>query len=402
MSSRLALFTLFVLVSSVGRASAQEPNQTDTRTQYPAFMTNSYFTLNLGSIRYIFSNDQLAPGFKSESVDIPHLGARVDLFGHHFTRHLSAQVTYMRPAQFVAYHNVNGDQAVRQVTTAYGGFTMVWDTTMNEHLSAYVEGGVGVTSRSGFVIDGTTVLQDAHFAAGIVGAGLAYHASPTIDLMFGATYSPGRKGLSQPSTRMYTTGMRFHMRPLPEASVEANRREGFVFPQNIVRLGYTTNLGGYSLNDFFSQTVPIFWGGKVDTRRGVTLDYERNMFHTKNRFAFDLGASASYWKSDGNRELFRTASVYPLFRFFLGRTDAADLYLAYSLAGPTYISQTVIDGRDTGARFTFQDFMGFGAFIGRSRRFNAELGIKHYSNGNIFTRNASIKVPVTLSLGLAF
>ena len=33
---------------------------------------------------------------------------------------------------------------------------------------------------------------------------------------------------------------------------------------------------------------------------------------------------------------------------------------------------------------------------------NAELGIKHYSNGNIFTRNASIKIPLTLTLGLAF
>src|SRR5436190_21119486 len=152
MSSRLALFALFVLVGSVGRASAQEPNQTDTRTQYPAFMTNSYFTLNLGSIRYIFSNDQLAPGFKSESVDIPHLGARVDLFGHHFTKQLSAQVTYMRPAQFVAYHNVNGDGAVRQVATAYGGFTLVWEAPLSQKVSAYAEGGVGVTSRSGFAI----------------------------------------------------------------------------------------------------------------------------------------------------------------------------------------------------------------------------------------------------------
>jgi hypothetical protein len=41
-------------------------------------------------------------------------------------------------------------------------------------------------------------------------------------------------------------------------------------------------------------------------------------------------------------------------------------------------------------------------FFGKDRRLNAELGIKHYSNGNIFTQNASIKIPLTLTLGLTF
>jgi hypothetical protein len=126
------------------------------------------------------------------------------------------------------------------------------------------------------------------------------------------------------------------------------------------------------------------------------------VFHTKKVFAFDLGASASYWNSNAKEEIFRTLSVYPLFRFFLARTEPADLYFSYSLAGPTYISRAVIDGRETGALFTFQDFMGVGAFLGKARRMNAEVGIKHYSNGNLFTTNASIKVPLTLTLGLAF
>jgi hypothetical protein len=273
---------------------------------------------------------------------------------------------------------------------------------LSQKVSAYVEGGLGVTSRSGFVINGTPVLQDAHFAAGLVGAGLSYQVTPEIDLLFGATYSPGRKSFAQPSTRLYTSGFRFHMNPLPPAVVERNRREGYIFPENVLRIGYTTNLGGYSLNTFFSENLPIFWGGKVETRRGFTVDYQRNVFHTRNRFAFDLGASASYWKSQDNHEIFRTASFYPLFRFFLGRTDNADLYVCYSLAGPSYISATKIDGREIGERFTFQDFMGFGTFFGKGRHYNAELGIKHYSNGNIFTRNASVKIPLTMTVGLTF
>ena len=61
----------------------------------------------------------------------------------------------------------------------------------------------------------------------------------------------------------------------------------------------------------------------------------------------------------------------------------------------------MLDGRDTGERFTFQDFMGVGAFLGKTRRMNVELGVKHYSNGNIFTENPGIKIPLTLTLGLS-
>ena len=142
---------------------------------------------------------------------------------------------------------------------------------------------------------------------------------------------------------MFTTGLRIHMRPIPAADGR-QPRAGFVFPANVVRLGYTTNMLTYGVNDLFSKNVPIFWGGNVETRHGFTLDYQRNVFHSKKRFAFDLGVSASLWKSNGNRERFRTLSVYPLFRFFLARTQPADVYFSYSLAGPTFISQTVIDG----------------------------------------------------------
>jgi Lipid A 3-O-deacylase (PagL) len=383
-------------------ASAQEAVPEDTRTQYPPFMANSYFTLDVGRIGYVFSGDQLEPGFRAASVDVPGLAVRVDLFGHHFTKHVSVQATYMRPARFVAYHNVNGDPAVKQVMTAYAGLTLVWETPLNARLSAYGEAGGGVTSRSGFEIDGATALQSAHYAAGLLGAGLAYHATRNADVIFGATYSPGRKSLNQPSTRLYTTGLRIHMRPLPEATVEDNRRAGFLFPKSVARLAYTTNAATYGLNTFFSRKVPIFWNGNVETRQGVTLDYQRNVFHTKKVFAFDLGISGSIWKSNGNREGFLTGSVYPLFRFFIARPRQADVYFGYSLAGPTFISQTVLDGNDTGDRFTFQDFMGVGAFFGKTHRMNAELGIKHFSNGNIFTKNASIKIPLTLTLGLVF
>ena len=116
----------------------------------------------------------------------------------------------------------------------------------------------------------------------------------------------------------------------------------------------------------------------------------------------DVGASAGFWKSRDQGEWFQTLSVYPLFRFTFLRTRTTDVYFAYSLAGPTYMSKSVVDGRATGNAFTFQDFMGLGLFLGPNRRVNVGVKINHYSNGNIFTENAGVKIPYTFNVGYTF
>ncbi len=278
---------------AAGAQAPRDVTKTDTRTQYPLFLSNAYFTASVGSIRYPFSERQLEPGFHAQTIEIPHLAARVDLFGRRLVDHLSAEVTYIRPARFVAYDNVNGDHARSQVSAAIGGILLVSDAPVTRRLSVYGEGGLGITSRSAVEIDGRTALRAAHYSAGLLGAGFIVHATANVDLVVGATYSPGRKSLSQPSTRLFTTGFRYRMRPLPASTVAENRRAGFAFPANVVRLGYTSNLLGYGVNNVFTSDVPIFWGGHILTKRGLTLDYQHNVFHTKKRFAFDLGASAS-------------------------------------------------------------------------------------------------------------
>lgn len=374
----------------------------DGRTQYPKFMENSFFTFSVGLIGYLFGQQQLEPGFHAESIDKPRLAVRADLFGHRFTKYLSAQAIYMRPAWFVQYHDINGTTGTQQVSNAYAGVALALNIPVTSKVSAYGEGGGGITSRSGAIINGKVALMSAHYTSGMLGAGLDIQTSRTLDLMLSATYLPGRDSFAQPSTRMYTAGLRYHMRPVPQATVEENRSGGYAFPVNLIRVGFTTNVFSYGMNNLFSRNIPIFWGGHVETRQGVTIDYQRNVFHTKKVFAFDLGASGSIWRSDGNRDAFGTISGYPMFRFFFVRSQPADLYFNYSLAGPTFISQSMIDNQNTGARFTFQDFMGIGTLLGRDHRFNAEFGIKHYSNGNLFTSNASVKVPLTVSIGYTF
>jgi hypothetical protein len=391
-----------LIVAALARPSAAQTPAASQATQYPPFLTNSYFGINVGLIHYGFSGQELQPGFQAASVDVPHVAARIDLFGHEFSKHLSAQVIYMRPGRFVAYNDINGDQQRRQVSTAFGGVTLSSSWPITSRFSLYGEGGWGVTSRAGLEIDGRTVLERAHFGGALLGGGVTYHATPTIDVLISATYLPGRQSQHEPAMRLFTTGFRYNMRKLPEAEADENRRAGVFFPANIARVGLTSGALGYGANTFFSSTVPIFWGGNVRTAHGVTFDFERNVFHTRKRFAFDLGVSASTWTSRDAQQGFRTLSAYPLFRFMLWRTQPADLYASYSLAGPSYLSRTFIDGRDTGAHFTFQDFMAIGAFLGAARRVDVELGIKHFSNGNIFTPNAAIRVPLTFTVGWMF
>ena len=40
--------------------------------------------------------------------------------------------------------------------------------------------------------------------------------------------------------------------------------------------------------------------------------------------------------------------------------------------------------------------------MGQRKRLNAEIRISHYSNGNLFPRNAGVTVPITVIVGRFF
>jgi hypothetical protein len=375
--------------------------QDDARAQYPALLRNSYFSVNVGFVDYAFSDRQLEPGFRAASIRVPHVAARVAVFGHEFGRYLSLQATYMRPVQFVAYTNVNGDGAGHNVWAAYGGVTLKSVLPVTTRASMYAEGGLGITSRHGFGDGASPIVRDAHYASALLGAGMEYRVSPTWDLTTGATYSPSSARQNEPGTLLLSGGFRYTMRALTPEQVRANSRPDVVFPANVVEIEYSTG-SGYAVNTFVSKTVPVFWNGDVKVDRGLALHYDRNVFHTGRVFALDLGTSASTWRSRSNHDRFFTLSVFPLLRFTLLRRKPADVFAAYSLAGPTYISKSIVDGQDTGSRFTFQDFLEAGAFVGVHRRTKVTVKINHYSNGNLLTQNAGLKIPLTFGVGWTF
>jgi Outer membrane protein beta-barrel domain/Lipid A 3-O-deacylase (PagL) len=381
--------------------SAASPAE-DDRAQYPHFLANSYFDVGVGYIDYPFSARQLEPGFRVESVHVPHAAARVVLLGYRFNDHLAVQLSYMRPVEWVAYNNVNGVPAKRTVWMNLTGLTFRGTLPLAGRLSIDGEGGLGTVTRHGFQSDGIPIVKDANYWTALLGGGVRYRLNGSWDLGAHATYSPSRSTAKQPHTLMLSGGFTYNMRPLPEERVAENSRAGFAFPRDLVQVGYTTDALGYGVNRFVSGGVPIFWGGLAQVNRGVTVRYHRNVFHTRKVFSLDLGASVASWRSRVDRQTFYTASVFPEFRFTPLRLRGADLYLGYSLAGPTSISRVVVDAKDTGRHFTLQDFMAIGIYLGKDRHVNAELHIAHYSNGNVFPQNAGVSIPLTFDLGYAF
>jgi hypothetical protein len=405
-TTRIIAAAAIVMCAATSAGAQERSSQEDTRTQYPALLANSYFGANVGYIGYDFTQAQLEPGFHAGSIAIPHVVARVALFGHEFNRFVSVQATYMRPVRYVSYRDVNqqgvnGSVGGARAWMHFGGVTLKGRVPVASRLWAYGEGGIGITSRHGFVLNNVQAVRDVHYGSALVGGGVEYDATRTWSLTAGALYSPGRASEQQPHTIAVTGGIRYTMRPLPLEKVEENRRAGYIFPVNLVQLEVSTAYG-YGVNTFVSHKVPVFWGGNVRVDRGIAVHYDRNVFHTRKIFSLDVGASASYWRSQANQQRFSTVSIYPLLRWTFLRTRPADIYAMYSLAGPSYISQSTLDGRDTGNHFTFQDFMGLGAFVGRTRNVSVGVKINHYSNGNILTENAGIRVPITFNVGYAF
>lgn len=375
----------------------------DNRIQYPGALKNSYFGVNIGYINYPFSAAQLLPGNTVGRVKVPHTAVRIILFGHQFNKHLSAQVSYMRPVNWVEFHNINGDGEKHTVWMNVAGLTVAGNIPLGKRVSLFAEGGLGLIMRRGFTKNNIRMVNNASYATGLFGSSLQYHVNNKWDLQLTSVWSPKNKKENQPNTLFLAAGFHYYMRELPKEKIERVKAAGYYFPKQMLYAGYSSNIIGYDVNAFVSKgAIPIFWGGEARMKRGLLLNYQRNIFHSRKVFALDWGAGIGFWKSNKNKQTFFTISAYPVFRFNFLRSQTTDFYFEYSVAGPTYISKLLIDGKHTGEHFTFQDMMGLGFFTGKKKNINAGLRIAHYSNGNLFPQNDGLMIPLTFSLGYAF
>lgn len=404
---RCGLSVAIALGLATVRAFAQPapapPATSDTRTQLPSFLQQAYVGLDIGLLGYTFSDEQLLPGHRSGAIHVPRAAFGVALFGHRFDRRLAAQMTYVRPVKYVRYVDVNGARSSDSVWMTYAAFTAKFNAEVQPGTSLYAEGGFGITNRRGFALGGAQVMTHALFPMLVFGGGLEHQLRPSWDLTARFIYFPSHAPTRQPRAVFLSGGIRYNLQMVPPDRVAANANSGFAFPEHTVSVGYTTSTMGYGANNVLSRQVAIFWGGKINVRSGAAVHYQRNVFHSRKRFAIDIGASLSRFESAGDKDLFTTLALYPQVRFVPFRGTRADLYIFYSVAGPTFVSRKVIDGRETGRyRFTFQDTLGAGMYLGPSKRVLLGIRLSHYSNGNLLGINPGIAVPMTFELGYAF
>ena len=392
-----AFFLCIIFCFGTARLSAQ-----DERAQYPVGLKNVYFGVNIGYINYPFTTKQMEPGYSAGSVLIPHTAVRLVLYGLPLNKYLSARITYMRPILWVRYKNINGTNFSQPVWMNIAGLTAEGNIPISEKISITVEAGLGIITRHGFSVNNVTVVKNLNYATGLFGGSIQYHLSNKWDFLASMAWSPENNKDKQPYTVFFGGGFKYNLRPIPQKTIEKNSSSGFIFPKQFILAGYTTSSLGYGTNNFFANgTLPIFWGGEARVKSGISVNYYRNIFHTRKGFALDWSASLGVWKSKNNGDNFLTASINPVFRFYAMRSKPLDLFFEYSVAGPSFISKFFIDSLQTGKKFTFHDFMGMGVFAGKEKKLYAGLRIAHYSNGNIFPENAGIMIPLTFNVGYA-
>lgn len=388
---------IFLFVLAAGRIHAQ-----DTRTQYPPGLKNAYFGVNIGYIDFPFTMAQLEPGFTADAVTVPHTAVRIVLYGVPINQYLSARITYMRPVNWVYYKNVNGDQQQRSVWLNIAGLTLQGRLPLGRKFSLTGEAGLGVITRNGFEIDNKPAVRHANYGTGLFGGAIQYHLNKKWDLQISTAWSPAHAKTRQPQTLFIAGGFNYNLYPLTKEKAERNAKSGYQFPRHIISAGYSSNVLGYGVNDALSKgPVPVFWGGDAHVKQGISFSYQRNIFHARKVFAMDWAVHTGIWKSRDRGENFYTFSLNPVFRFNFVRTRGADLFLEYSVAGPTLMSKNKVDNIPLGRKFTFHDFMGIGAFAGTRKKIYTGLRIAHYSNGNIYPQNDGVKIPLTLNLGYA-
>lgn len=402
------LILLFLLFTSI----ANSQNKKIQKAKLTNFLSKSYFSFNLGGIFYPFSNSNLIDGYATETFTKNPFSGRL-LLGYKIKDKFSLQFGTMRPASWFKYDNVNNlGYKNSSVWINIWSLSLKKDFNLTKKTFVYAEAGIANLTRVGFSIKDEVIYEDAHFGNLLYGFGLNHKLNEKWRLSANATFLPESSRFNQPSITQASLGFEYHLQQIDSQNAKRNGNNEYFFPGNILQISYGIGDVGYGANRFFSMNsklgnyesfgIPVFWLGDVKAHRSFSLTYQRLIFRSKKIFSLDWGLSATYFQSEKGKSDVFAFSIFPVLRFYLMRKKKFDFYTNYSVIGPSYISKSVIDGFETGSNITYQDLMGVGVFFGENRDYNFEMRIMHYSNGNIFTRNAGVAVPIQFTLGKTF
>ena len=75
------------------------------------------------------------------------------------------------------------------------------------------------------------------------------------------------------------------MNPLSNERVLEKQNAGYMFPQHLLQIAYSSNVFNYGVNNVFTNgPVPVFWAGNVYVEKGISIAYQQNIYHTKRVF----------------------------------------------------------------------------------------------------------------------
>ncbi|MDG1196081.1 MAG: acyloxyacyl hydrolase [Polaribacter sp.] len=406
MKNTVLLFLM--LFFSLGIFSQEEKK---LKTKFTNFLSKSYYSINLGGIFYPFSNDNLIDGYKTATFSRNWFSGRL-LLGHKLTEDLAVQFGTMRPASWFKYDNVNNIGYDRSVWINAWSLSLKKDFKLHKNTSFYAEAGVANLTRFGFFIEDKEIYEDAHYASLLYGFGVQHRLNDKWRLSLNGTFLPKSTKHNQPAISQVSLGFEYHLQQVDDAIAEEYTGNDYFFPNNILQFSYGTSALGFGVNRFFGMSlkvgnfesfgIPVFWVGQVKAKHTFSITYQRLIYRSEKVFSLDWGASVTAFQSELTSENVMAFSIFPVLRFYLLRKKEFDFYANYSLIGPTYITKSNIDGFESGPKITYQDTMGFGVFFGKDRKYNFELRIMHYSNGNIFTGNDGVAVPLQITLGKTF
>jgi hypothetical protein len=144
----------------------------DKRVQYPNFFSKkAYVEVTAGYVRFPYTDRNLIPGFTTEKIFRPSVGARLALLGYRFNDHLSAHISYMRPVFWIYYENVNGDHVRHTVTINIAGMMLRGRLPVNKFGWIYGEAGLALLTRSGFYVNAPHVMPNANYGTISLGSG---------------------------------------------------------------------------------------------------------------------------------------------------------------------------------------------------------------------------------------
>jgi opacity protein-like surface antigen len=384
--------SFFVLIAILFFAYHSSADAADSRRKIPDIFQHSYLGFDLGYGDYHYDRFDLLPQFQARSKAYEHKVYHLYL-GHYFNPYLALQISLMRP-----YYRLSSQSL--HVRMSVLGITLRPTLPLNNRISIHGNIGPGYISRRGFISNDIDVVKGNKVLTLLTGGGISFKMSDRWFFDINTSYTLPNQSKNQPP--IFHTGAGVHYlifsgkHPSPGDSDDI---PAYLFPRD------TVQVGGFNRKWFnweVPDDLPIFWSGDVELKSGITLTYQRNFFHTDRLFSFDWGVNLSRWVSKEKAEVFYGISLFPALKFWIIRSDKIDFYLTLGLAGPTFLSKKIIDDIDTGEHFTFYDFVGIGAFVGKNKHLNVYIQVAHYSNGNLFPENRGIRIPMTTNIGYAF